>query len=68
MDLKKLVKKLGGTKIVARKMNVVPSTVRVWMGDGYIPPKHHAGIMELASEKGLRINRDNVDFLWTPEK
>ena len=51
--VKNLIAALGGDQAVAENRGLKPSAVRVWVHQGYIPSKHHFGIITLAKKMGI---------------
>ena len=59
--IKALIRRLGGDCEVGRALKRRPSAIRNWVRDGYIPPRHHEAIIELAKEKGVEFDARILD-------
>jgi len=53
MDTKQMIKALGGTRAVARYLNVAPSTVHHYIKTNKIPLHRLVVLMPRLQEKGL---------------
>jgi len=51
--------KFGGLRPMARMIGKAPSTVQTWSESGFIPSKHHDGILRIARENGIRLTHQD---------
>ena len=61
MTIKELIQALGGAREVARKVGRRPSAIRMWVHNGYVPPKQHERVTRLATEHGVDISACDLD-------
>lgn len=50
-----VVRKLFGTRALARDLKITPGAILKWCRSGLVPGKYHETLLELAREKGLRL-------------
>lgn len=53
---KRVIAKFGGQKPLAEALGTSQSTVQYWAKKGLIPPKWHAAIAKVGSERGLDVD------------
>ena len=61
MTIREIVEKLGGSARIARHIGKRPTSVRNWVYDGYVPPKHHAAVIDLANQAGFTVTPAELD-------
>lgn len=54
----KIVRKLFGTRPLARLLGLTPDALLKWDRNGRVPSKHHERLLELAREKRLRLTAE----------
>jgi hypothetical protein len=59
MQHARLIDHLGGWRIVARKLDVAPTTVWRWQENG-IPVEHWPALLQLAKKVGLAVTSDQL--------
>lgn len=60
-----IIDKFGGTRPLARLLDMPPTTVQSWLVKGLIPSKHQIAILETAKREGVSLAPD--DFFRIPE-
>lgn len=53
MDVRELVKRLGGASRVAERCGVTPPAVSNWCARGAVASEHHLAVWQLAVEAGV---------------
>ena len=53
--------RLLGKKRLARSCGVQTNSVRMWIHNGAIPPRHHATVHALALADGHTLTREDLD-------
>ena len=61
LTIREVVRRLGGEHEIARTVGLRPTSIRNWIADGYVPPKHHATVIELAAGKGVTVTAEELD-------
>ena len=61
MTVREIIRALGGPRVVAAVVGRRPAAVRNWVHDGYVPPKHHSHIIEMASGAGFQVTATDLD-------
>lgn len=60
MDVRKLVESFGGQTALAGLVGINQSAVAYWVKKGAIPSKWHSRILELAIDKGVRLEASDL--------
>ena len=61
LDLRDLIDRLGGYRVVARAVRLRPSAIRSWVNAEYVPPKHHEKLKAMAAEAGISVETKDLD-------
>lgn len=55
-----VVRKFGGIRPMASKLEIAFTTVQGWKQRGHIPPSHHGRILDAAAAHGIALSRDDL--------
>lgn len=57
-----LFDRFGGTRKMAERLDLAPSTVQSWKSEGHIPAKHQPMVLDKAREHGIEISAEDIIF------
>lgn len=67
MDVKEIIKRLGGPTAVARRLDVSPQAVSLWAATDRIPAERVPALEALARELGADVRAEQMrpDVQWS---
>ena len=60
MTIDEIIRKLGGTKAVARAIGRRATTVRMWIYNGAIPEHHHATLLRMSDDATAGVTKGHL--------